>query len=345
MSKTIQHQILQGAAQADKKYGYAVQHDPSQPADIWFQMSNEGLVLFIVFFTQACRWSRCLGCNLPSKMSPDHIDFKHIIRQIDNLFSRSDVISRCHDIRKVIISNNGSILDEGTFSSTALMYLMAKLNLHLPNLDTVNIETRPEYVDLAELEFLSRSLAEGDTPTRLELAIGFEAYDEVIRNDIFLKGLTLEVFENLVGKIAVYGFRLKCYFMQKPVPGMSDKEAVEDIWQAARYLGKISRRHRIPINIHLNPTYVAAGTVVEQAFLEGRYSPPYLHDVAQAVYGAKDESVSVFVGLFDEGLAVPNGSFIRPGDEPIVERLEYFNRTQDFDSLPDIFSWEHPHEK
>ncbi|KKU33433.1 MAG: hypothetical protein UX45_C0009G0001, partial [Candidatus Uhrbacteria bacterium GW2011_GWF2_46_218] len=31
--------------------------------------------------------------------------------------------------------------------------------------------------------------------------------------------------------------------------------------------------------------------------------------------------------------AVPGGSFLRRGDEPVVELLERFNRTQDFELL------------
>lgn len=338
MGDKIQELIYRGAAQANKSYDYAASHDTSQPADVWFQKSEEGLVLFVVFYTQACRWSRCLGCNLPSKMSSEHVDFRSLVLQVDNLFARPDVMARRADIRKVIISNNGSVLDEGTFSSTALMYLMARLNMNLVNLEVVNLETRPEYVDLAELEFLSRALAEGDTPTRLELAIGFEAFDDRIRNDIFLKGLELEVFEAFVKKIAPYGFRLKCYFMQKPVPGMTDEQGVEDIQEAIAYLGSISRLYNVSINMHLNPTYVATGTPLEQAFHEGEYLPPRLLDVARAAYAARKQPVSVFIGLYDEGLAVPGGSFIRPGDEALCARIEQFNQTQDFDKLHDLFS-------
>ncbi len=337
MSDKIQKQILRGAAEGEKSYAYAEGHDPHLPADLWFQQDEEGLVLFVVFFSQACRWSRCLGCNLPSKMSTGHVDYRALIRQIDAVFERPDVAARREKIAKLIVSNNGSILDEATFSSTALMYLLARVNLQLPNLTTLNLETRPEYVDLAELEFLSRALAEGQTPTRLELAVGFEAFDERIRNEVFHKGLELAVFEDFVARIAPYRYRLKCYFMQKPVPGMSDAAAIEDIRQAIGYLGSIARRFDLTINLHLNPTYVARGTALEEAFRQGDFTPPRLRDVAEAAWAARDEPVSVFVGLFDEGLAVPGGSFLRPGEESLVAQLERFNRTQDFSLLPGLF--------
>jgi radical SAM enzyme (TIGR01210 family) len=178
----VQRQIMYGNTKAGKTYGFNQSHDPSQLAQMWFQESSEGMILFLVFYTQACRWSRCLGCNLPSKVSREHVPFKALMQQVDNLFTDPRVQKHYHDIKKVIVSNNGSVLDEDTFSSTALMYLIAKLNLHVPNLSMLCLESRPEYVDTAELEFIARALAEGDTPTGLEIAIGFEAFDDHIRS-------------------------------------------------------------------------------------------------------------------------------------------------------------------
>jgi radical SAM enzyme (TIGR01210 family) len=318
---------------ADKTYGFDDAHDSAWPAQVWFQDAAEGLVLFVVFYTQACRWSRCLGCNLPSLMSEHHVPFDKVMLQVDHLLARMDVVARAGEVRKVIVSNNGSVLDEATFSSTALIYLIAKAKLHFPNLRVLSMETRPEFVDLAELEFMKRTLGEGAIPTQLELAIGFEAFDERIRNDVFNKGLSLAVFEKLVAEMAPYGFGLKCYFMQKPVPGMTDAEAVEDVCAGLRYLAGLSSRHGVRISMHLNPTYAATGTRLAAEFSAGRYEPPRLADVARAVLAAEGSGVTVFVGLSDEGLAVPGGSFVRAGDERLLAALADYNRTQDFAAL------------
>ncbi len=330
------NQILEASQKAGKTYAFDEGHNDNIPADMWFQQSEEGLILFIVFYSQACRWSRCLGCNLPSKMSQNHVSYRALMAQIDSVFHDHELIRVRESVRKVIISNNGSILDQQTFSSTALMYLLAQLNLNLPNLSVLSIETRPEFVEFAELEFIARALAEGDTPTRLELAIGFEAFSDHIRNNIFNKGLSLEVFERLVDKAAPYGYRLKCYFMQKPVPGVTDADAVVDIKNGIDYLSKIATQYRIHINMHLNPTYVAAGTMLEEKFRQGKYTPPLLKDVAEASRHARDKRISLFIGLSDEGLAVEGGSFLRAGDEELVEALERFNRTRDYDILDRI---------
>jgi radical SAM enzyme (TIGR01210 family) len=292
--------------------------------------------LFVVFYTLACRWGRCLGCNLPARSSPVHVDYRSLLKQIDRVFGSPDVVARRQDIHKVILSNNGSILDEATFSSTALLYFLAQLNLNFPRLSALSIETRPEYVDLAELEFIARALAEGDTPTRLELAIGFEAFDDGIRNHLFQKGLDKKKFERLVEDAARYAFHIKCYFMQKPVPGLSDEDAVIDIYRAVDYLADLATREHARLNLHLNPTFAARGTPLETAFRNGEFRPPRLTDVARAALHAAGKPLSVFIGLSDEGLAVQGGSFLLPGEERLVAQLETFNRTQNFAILEKI---------
>jgi len=86
----------------------------------------------------------------------------------------------------------------------------------------------------------------------------------------------------------------------------------------------------------LNPTYVAFGTPLEHSFKNGEYSPPRLRDVARAALHGEGQGISIFLGLSDENLAVAGGSFIRPGDEPVIEKLEQFNRTQNYGLLRQV---------
>ncbi len=332
----IKAQINLGQEKSGKTFEFDNDHDPDHVKQWWFQDSDEGLTLFVVFYSQACRWNQCKGCNLPGEMSEHHVKWGSIWNQIDNLFKIPDVVKRFSYIKKLIVSNNGSIFDEDTFSTTALIHLVALSNHNFPNLAVFAVETRPEYVDVHELEIVGRALREGHTPTVLEICIGFEVYDARLRNDVFLKGLTFKAFTDLVKMIANHHARLKCYFMLKPVVDMSSEDAIADIHLAIDYLAEVSCDHDIPINMHLNPTYVAKGTPLEAEFNAGRYVPPTLLDVAWAAFGAKDKGVSIFVGLFDEGLAVPGGSFVREGDEEIIRQLTLFNQTQDFGILDEL---------
>ncbi len=307
----------------------------NRPVDLWTQESNEGKILFVVFYTQACRWQRCVGCNFHDNASKDHITYEHIINQIDYVFDNIDSTG----VNKVIISNGGSILDEATFSTTALIYLVAKLNMKHQHIKIISIESRLEYIDIEELTILKRALLEGNSETELEIGIGFEAFDDDIRNKKFDKGLDKDDFIDFLFMVSGFKYSVKCYFMLKPVPGITDEEAIADIQQAIGFLDKLSKQFNVKINMHLNPTYVAKGTKLVESFEKGEFVPPTLYDVAESIIPAKNldnENFTIYIGLSDEGLAVEGGSFIREGDEDWVELFEKFNKTQDYDIVDDI---------
>ncbi len=317
--------------ETEKTYRFNNSHDADVPVDYWFQNPPEGMTLFVVFYTKTCQWNQCLGCNLPSVVSEHHVSFEHIMKQVDHVFDSVLDDNKKTSLKKIIISNNGSILDEDTFSTTALLYFIAKMNISCPNVHTLTIETRPEYVDFAELEVMARALGEGEVMTKLEIAVGFEAFDDELRNVHFRKGLSLDVFEKFVELMSKHDFTLKAYFMLKPVPGISEDDAVEDIKKGIDYLDALARGKGIEINMHLNPTYAAKGTPLADAFADGSFVPPKLESVIDIIRHAKGKSLSLFIGLYDEGLAVPGGSFLREGDEGLVKRLEKFNRNQNYD--------------
>ena len=318
-----------------KTFDYAKQ-DHNRPAHWWFQNDAEGLVLFVVFYTKACRWNRCTGCNLPAMSTLDDVDLIDCMAQIDHLFEIPKVEARLKDITKVIASNNGSMLDEATFPSTALMYLLCRMNQLLPNMTTLSLETRVQYVDWGELDFIARALGERPVKAKLELAVGFEAFCNTIRNKQFQKGLSLKQFEKLLRQIRKHHVAVRCYFMLKPVADLGDQAAVKDIHDAIEYLDGQAEQHGVDINMHLNPTYAAHGTDLHRALDKGTFTPPTLTHVAQAARHAKGRKLGVFLGLYDEGLAAPGGSFVREGEGDILDLLQRFNETQDYNLLDTI---------
>ncbi len=331
-------EILKRSLMAEKFFEFSQQQDKTKPAQWWFQQSEEGLVLFCVFYTMACRWNLCIGCNLPSKCSVEPVSYIDIMAQIDHLFHLPEVVREHQNIRKIIVSNNGSVLDQETFPSTALMHLLTQINVIFPNMTALSIETRVEYVEWEELEFIARALTEREISASLEVAIGFEVFDDHIRNTVFKKGLDLVGFEKLVAMVGKYGYALKCYFMLSPVSELAGEAGVADVQKGIKWLDTVSKKYSTPINMHLNPTYVAYGTDLEKQFLAGTYAPPTVLDAARAAFHAKDTNVSVFLGLYDEGLAVEGGSFIREGDETLIAELENFNQTQDFNILEKVIA-------
>lgn len=315
--------IKKTTEQYGKSYTFENNHNPRLISQYWYQNTIEGNTLFLVFYTKACQYSKCLGCNLPSQMSENDVDYKDLIKQIDYVFHNILADADKPHIHKIIISNNGSILDEDTFSTSALIYLFTKINMECDNVKVITIETRPEYIEIDELEVLARILKEGATRTTLEIAIGFEAFDNNIRNEYFKKGLDLASVEELIKIISVTNtkhkgedlIQLKTYFMLKPVPQLTDEQAVADIHNGIEYLHQLAKNNKVRINMHLNPTYVASGTPLEKEFSTGNFTPPKLSSVVEAIKAGKDKEISIYVGLNDEGLAVEGGSFLTESEE------------------------------
>ena len=299
--------------------------DPTHVAQHWTYMDREGEALFLVFYTSACRWNRCHGCNLPSKSSPEHIGYQDIMAQIDNVLNHYQ--DKLATFGRLVISNNGSVLDEHSFATTALVYLMARVNACMPNLQTVAIETRAEYVDWEEVAFLGRFAADHPRHYRLELTVGFEIFDAHLRNEVFHKGLPLNIFERMVHDASGHGVDVRAYFMFKALPNMTNEEADADIRAAIDYLAHLSEQTGVTLAMHLNPTYVAFGTALEAAYRRGEYQPPTLKDIVPLAQYAIDQQLPMTIGLSDEGLAVEGGSFRTSGDEELFKALDQYNTT------------------
>lgn len=334
--------ILRNARKAGKFYEYDDESSLDEPIMFFFQESVEGLVLFIVYRTLPCVFNGCTFCRLPGTSTLREVNFRHVMNQTRYVMTHPDVVPRLDEIQKLIISNQGSILDQRTFDQLALMDLIAQGEYNFPNMASMCLETRICYVEDEEIVLLGHAMAGGDTVTVLEFGIGVEAYNDSIRNSRLGKGMHLREKPNSLERLAerlsllcedMLRFRIKCYFLQKPHESMTDEEAVQDVKDMIDFMSGLVAKHAIRMNLHLNPTFAAKETKLETEFKAGRFTPPRLSDVARAVLYAEDKGVSVFVGLDDEGLACEGGSFLQPGNERMVAALDQFNRTQDFDEL------------
>ncbi|MFA5987234.1 MAG: hypothetical protein WC797_01105 [Candidatus Paceibacterota bacterium] len=330
--KTVSEQLAEGLCEGHKTHGFNDLHDPSTPIDFWFQQSKEGVILFVVFYTLACRWAKCISCVLPSLGSSRYVDGEEIKKQADWFLGHRDIQPKNATINKLVISNNGSVLDRETFSPDALRYFLERALDQFPALSAISIESRPEYVELDDLSLISDILkSKKDRQVSLEIAIGLEAFDDHIRNDVLKKGLNKIALAALAKNLARHGFKLKAYVMQKPVPGMSDRDALIDVIDCARYLTDLMLQNPgLTVNMHLNPTYATNGTDLGRAFLAGQYKPPKVFDVARAVLATEQMPITIFVGTSDEGLAIRGGAFLGPDENNLRSAFETFNSTHDF---------------
>jgi len=296
----------------------------------WYENAPEGRTLFIVFYTKACIWNRCAGCTFPSNSSSKDVGVANLKKQIDYIFQHLVPKDKSADIKKIILSNGGSMLDERTFHSSMLSYLIMEISLYFPNLKKISLETRPEFCTPFNLEILEKNIALSANPDmKIELSIGFEIFDTKIRNRTFKKGLSFKIYEKLVELTTKYNISIKSYFMLKAVKEFSDEEAVDDIKKAIVYMKGIKDKYKADLSMAINATYAAKGTILEEHFYSGEWSPPYISDVVKLMIFGFENDIEIQASVNDEGLAPPGGSAIRNKDNFFRPLISAFNRNQD----------------
>lgn len=304
-----------------------------RPNQYWFYHSLQGRGLFLVLYTRKCGFGACTGCSLHTLGCNDFIPNPAIMKQVSTCLDYELTQLERASIREVMLSNNGSVFDPRAMPVAALLFACAAAVDRLPQLKRIVFETRAEFVKSETLQLLRETLDASGRAIEMEVAIGVELFDERLRNKAYRKGLTDATLRTAIRHAAQAGSGLRCYFMYRPLPGMTPATAAEDIRKALGFLDEIASTSKSEITMHINPTYVASDTPLEEAFRRGEYEPVDLDEVEALLATLSGHRVTLYVGLNDEGLAIPGGSFLKPGCEESLARLKRFNRTQDFSAL------------
>jgi uncharacterized Fe-S cluster-containing MiaB family protein len=168
--------------------------------------------------------------------------------------------------------------------------------------------------------------AQQDRNIQIEIALGFEIFDDKLRNGYYQKGFYKSHLEKLMPLFSKYGISLKFYMMYKSIPQMSTKDAIVDINSAAKYASELVQEHGVNINMHISPTYVAVGTLLEKEFIEGNYTPTGTEEISLLC----DEltlykNISYYISLNDEGLSSTHIEDDYKMFLALKNRVNYFN--------------------
>jgi len=300
-------------------------HSSDRPLQFWTDIDRDGPLLFVVYYSGACTYKICFGCALPSLSSETPIESHRLIAQTDHVFDDLLFGKEKDGFSSVFLSNNGSLFDKPTFSATALHHAISRCLGEMPKLKRIVLETRAEFIDGAKLSAINELLSEYGSDVRIEIALGVEIFDEKLRNKVTKKGLTNRGLQRCIDLLGQYDMDLRCYFMLKPHPSMSDQDAYDDITGALDLLDEMSEKSGTRIVMHLNPTYAAIGTELETALADGSYTPPRLEELATFVEENDHRRTRIHIGLNDEGLAAKGGSFLRVESAAALEELKRHN--------------------
>ena len=224
---------------------------------------------------------------------------------------------------EVDLYNSGSYFNPDEVPEPAQSAMLA-LAAARPEVVSLLVETRPEYVSSARLQAALRACR----GKPLEVGIGLESANPEILSRRIHKGYTWEQFAAAARSLAGAGARLLVYVLLKPI-NTGEREAIEDSVETARKIFALGRELKCPTRVALEPCFVAPQTPLYHAFEQGRYRPPWLWSVAEVVWRIAPLG-RVLVGLSDEGM---NPLQMPHNCEHCTDRFRHalavFNQTQD----------------
>ncbi|MGA3022517.1 MAG: archaeosine biosynthesis radical SAM protein RaSEA [Thermoplasmata archaeon] len=219
----------------------------------------------LILRTRGCYWADVKGCSMCG-YSKDTLGRSATPDELAEQLARA--LARYHDEPYVKVYTSGSFLDDrevdpasraaiaSAFSGRARRFLF---------------ETLPEFVRPEGIDPLRDAFA-----GELEVALGLESTDPTVLGRFVHKGSTPSEYLAAADRLSPLGVRTKAYLLLKP-PYLTESEAVADVVRSVREAAP----HFDSMSV--NPVHIQNGTVVEWLYHRGRYRPPWLWSLVDAL--------------------------------------------------------------
>ena len=168
------------------------------------------------------------------------------------------------------VFNGGSFLNDREIPSAFQVEICRRIR-GIDSIKKLLIESRPEYITAGKIKLLISQLGE----KRLIVGIGLECASDEIRKRSINKGFTAQNYEKAVMALKANGAQVLTYIFLKPIY-LSEREAIEEAVESARYAFSVGSDFVI-----FNSALVQKGTRMEELYLKGEFTPPWLWSVVE----------------------------------------------------------------
>jgi len=172
------------------------------------------------------------------------------------------------DDQIVKIYTSGSFFDPIEVPEPARLHILDVLK-NKNHIEKLVVESRPEYILPEMIEDCASNIP-------IEVAIGLETANDLIRKHAINKGFTFADFKIASEIVHRCGGRVKAYLLLKP-PFLSERAAVSDVIKSADIASKYADI------LSLNLCNVQRGTDVERMWRLGEYRPPWLWSAVEVL--------------------------------------------------------------
>ena len=287
--------------------------DKTKPLFVWSVDGIYGKELIIALRTKPCTYGQCTFCDLPSLPEVTSVAGFQLKAQIDYVIEYYS--KQLETVSVVSIYCAGSVFDTVPFE--VLDYLMSKLNTYT-NIKMLSMENRHELITSSNLNSI-RNITRDDI--QIEMAVGFEAYDSVIRNEVFKKSIELYDLKQNAKLLAEFEMNLKVYGILG-IKDVKPKAMVHDVERMIAMLMTYKLEYMLKIRFHLNPAYIPHQAAAEILQV------PSIYQIAECASFASKAELPMYIGINTEDL-----DSIHYTETEVLAIIEY-NKTNN----PDVFN-------
>jgi radical SAM enzyme (TIGR01210 family) len=219
----------------------------------------------LILRTRGCYWADVKGCTMCG-YSKDTLGRSATPEELAEQLSRA--LARYHDEPYVKVYTSGSFLDDREVDPASRAAIVSAFS---GKARRFLFETLPEFAQPEGIEPLKEAFA-----GELEVALGLESTDPTVLGRFINKGSSPAEYLAAADRLSALGVRTKAYLLLKP-PYLTESEAVADV------VGSVREAAQHFDAISINPVHIQNGTVVEWLYHRGRYRPPWLWSLVDAL--------------------------------------------------------------
>jgi archaeosine synthase beta-subunit len=270
----------------------------------------------LILKTRGCYWADVKGCSMCG-YSKDTLGRSATPKELGHQLE--EALERYRGEPYVKVYTSGSFLDDREVDAESRRSIVRAFSGRARRF---LFETLPEFATPSVLGPLADAFS-----GELEVALGLETTDPTVLARYVHKSTGPQEYLEAADRIRALGHRTKAYLLLKP-PYLTEAEAVDDV---VRSVGEAAPHFD---TLSVNPVHIQNGTVVEWLYHRGRYRPPWLWSVVEALrLGAEYRGPTRLVSFPTAG-GLPRGPHnCRSCDAGVLAAIEEASLAQEFSGL------------
>jgi archaeosine synthase beta-subunit len=283
-------------------------------------LGEERVTAFVLILkTRGCYWADLKGCSMCG-YAKDTLGRSATRAELAEQLERA--LERYHGEPYVKVYTSGSFLDDREVDPDSRLRLVRAFSGRARRL---LFETLPEFATESTLGPLQEAFT-----GEIEVAQGLESAQPEVLQRLVNKGSTPAEYFAAADRIRALGIRAKAYLLLKP-PYLTESESVEDVVRS------VERAAPHFDSLSVNPVHIQNGTVVEYLYRRGRYRPPWLWSLREAlVRGASVRGAARLMSFPTAGGLARGPHNCGSCDARVLAAIEEASLAQQFDPLSEL---------